>query len=55
MCDRYSQTHGYLCDDCFKELLLTEGDVWSFMCSRPKELFDKIDWREEMEDEFPIT
>jgi hypothetical protein len=39
MCDRFSSQHGYLCGDCFDELLeLGKGRIEDFMKSpKPKE------------------
>ena len=33
MCDRYSYEHGYICDDCFRELVSTgpTTDIKGFM------------------------
>lgn len=38
MCDRYSSEHGYLCNDCFEELvsLGAEANIADFMNTRPK-------------------
>jgi len=35
MCDRYSHTYGYICNDCFKELLRLgiNSDIRDFMNS----------------------
>lgn len=37
MCDRYSFTHGYLCSDCFSELVSRGAnvDIDEFMRSEP--------------------
>lgn len=55
MCDRYSHRYGYICDDCFSQLILTGGDIQDFMDSEVRDLFDKTDFREEIEEELPIT
>ncbi len=36
MCDRLSNTHGYICYDCFEELVSKgpTADVEDFMCSK---------------------
>ncbi len=41
MCDRYSNTHGYICNECFKELVESGADtnIYKFMRS----LKNKID------------
>lgn len=33
MCDRYSSTHGYICDECFEDLVNTgpETNIKQFM------------------------
>lgn len=45
MCDRCSSVHGYICDDCFDELVKTGGrvDIDEFMETTPSS-------REDMED-----
>ena len=57
MCDRYSPTHGYICDECFKELVDSGAatDIDLFMNS------DKYAYKKEViayilyDDEFKIT
>ncbi len=53
MCDRYSDAHGYICDECFAELLLVFPDVTiaSFMDS-PKSGEKKLDYTSVLEQEF---
>ena len=37
MCDRYSEEHGYLCDECFDELVAIRTlDFGAFMASPKK-------------------
>lgn len=44
MCDRYSVRHGYICEDCFEELVATgrQTDIKMFMDTekQPRELED---------------
>ena len=39
MCDRLSDTYGYICDECFEELVYLgyQHSVEDFMCSPKKE------------------
>lgn len=55
MCDRCSPIHGYICNDCFEELVNTGVDtsIEFFMVTRPNR--DKyFPPREFYEDKFPI-
>jgi len=51
MCDRYSHKYGYLCDDCFDELVLLgeNADIELFLSGalylQPKNGYEK--WNEE--------
>ena len=42
MCDRHSDEHGYLCDDCFRALLnmSPDADIGEFMEDKTKD-FDR--------------
>ena len=31
MCDRYSSTFGYICDECFEELVKSPADIMIFL------------------------
>jgi len=57
MCDRLSHTHGYICSECFEELLRSnETDIEKFMSSNKasKNIFDNKEVREQLlEKEFP--
>lgn len=57
MCDRYSNEYGYICDECFDELVQTGiTNIHDFMNSRPvrnqreaveayyNEIFHKREW-----------
>jgi len=50
MCDRYSHTYGYICDECFEELV--EGgeplNIKTFMESKKKETINDIPNRREI-------
>ena len=57
MCDRYSYTHGYICDECFSELVESEKDVDEFMTSyKPEDyrLEVKKNYYDMCNSEFPI-
>ena len=48
MCVRYSPTFGYICDDCFEELVNTPGvTIESFMKSKKTEDKNAIEFRRE--------
>lgn len=55
MCDRYSYVYGYICEECFRELLDLPVDIRHFMETkksyycRPTETA----WRRILEEEFP--
>ena len=59
MCDRFSYKYGYICDECFEELVrfaTKGGDIQDFMDS-PKSsepFFSEDEIRERLEEEFPI-
>jgi len=42
MCDRYSTTHGYICYECFEELVNNgaETDIYKFMGSPKKKIYN---------------
>jgi len=37
MCDRYSTDYGYICDDCFEELISSLVDIEEFMNTSKKD------------------
>ena len=54
MCDRYSFTHGYICDDCFEELVETRPDsIAAFMAAEKPE--QRPDLRAFYDKEFPVS
>ena len=42
MCDRYSTAHGYICYECFEELVNSgaETDIYKFMESPKKKIYN---------------
>ena len=52
MCDRFSYTYGYLCDDCFEELVNSNLDIEEFLTSSKKEKIDYNKRREELNEIF---
>ena len=56
MCDRYSYSYGYICHECFSELIESKRDVNEFMESRkPENYKPKIeDYYDTCNSEFPI-
>lgn len=56
MCNRYSPKHGYICDDCFEELINspTYQSVTDFMESHKEEIPVPQICREYFEGVFPI-
>lgn len=52
MCDRYSYKYGYICGDCFEELVNSRTlDIQGFMNSEKREQIE-VDFREIYEKEF---
>ena len=56
MCDRYSPTFGYICDDCFDELvkLGPETNIGNFMNTPKGSIELTIDSYEYFNDEFQL-
>lgn len=53
MCDRYSHRFGYICSECFHELLESTISIVKFMNSRKEEKNTGTIWRlEELNSEF---
>ncbi len=54
MCDRYSLSHGYICNDCFEELVATRNtDIETFMTNGKRSSAPEIDWHAYFDAEFP--
>ncbi len=53
MCDRLSHTYGYICDECYKELEVSNLCVRDFMETRKGDVFRKA-WIDYLNNEFPI-
>lgn len=53
MCDRYSFTYGYLCNECFEELKFSDSEISDFM-ETPKGTFAPDDYST-YEREFPLS
>lgn len=57
MCDRYSNIYGYICNDCYEELINSDVDISisTFMGIERKLTSSDIDVRRSMiENEFPF-
>ena len=56
MCDRYSHTYGYICNECFEELVdrYDETDIEQFMSSHKNEKYESYDPYDALNEEFPI-
>lgn len=56
MCDRYSPEHGYICGECFEELIDSEMFITIFMQTErePKSGLLKVDRRKYIEEAFPL-
>ena len=53
MCDKYSSKHGYICNDCFKELLNCDLSIIEFMDSEKETCERDMDyWKCVVEKEF---
>ncbi len=57
MCDRYSYTYGYICNECFEELVSSDKyDTFKgFMNSQKQKEQVVNDIRKRCEDEFPLS
>lgn len=53
MCDRYSTRYGYICDECFEELVNSKLNIVYFM-QTPKNFNNNEFIRSEYEKEFVI-
>jgi hypothetical protein len=55
MCDRYSHTYGYICNECFEELVALGAnvDIEVFMKTPPIRNFHEYT-RKKYEGEFPL-
>lgn len=55
MCDRYSYKHGYLCHECFDELVAKgpNVEVEEFMGSKPPSPLDQPSAYDKWDEEFP--
>lgn len=57
MCDRYSDKHGYICNECFEELCTRDRIISAevFMKTRRPEVLPKINVTEHYDKVFPRT
>ena len=57
MCDRYSLTHGYICYDCYEELINSDKPIVVFMNTRKTQFNNnsKTSWEEYLESEFRLS
>ncbi len=55
MCDRHSQEHGYICNECFEELVSSAPqNIEEFMNSDKKAPIEESNIRSTLETIFPI-
>ena len=52
LCDMYSYTYGYICDECFAQLLLSNLTIESFMDTVKTTYSERADWEEDLNKEF---
>lgn len=52
MCDRYSIRYGYICSDCFSELIKSNLSIRDFMETDPGDSLEKKDRYEDLNLEF---
>jgi len=52
MCDRYSYHYGYICNDCFDELMNSTLGIETFMLTRPNREYNNTNRTEELNNEF---
>lgn len=43
MCSRYADKYGYICDECFEELVLSRKSVKEFMKTEKDILYEDVD------------
>ncbi len=57
LCDRLSSVHGYICYECFNELvnLGADTDIINFMNSQKTEIVKQIDAFDIFDSEFPLA
>ena len=53
MCNRYSSEYGYICNECFEELLHSTLSIRDFMEIRKPDDFDSSYKFERLDKEFP--
>lgn len=55
LCERYSRSFGYICNECFNELVKTRMPIGKFMSSEKDNSFENkcADFYEIVNDEFP--
>lgn len=54
MCDRYSNKYGYICHDCYSQLLQSNLNIESFMASNKDTFERRLGGSEELEAEFTL-
>ena len=55
MCDRYSHKYGYICNECYSQLLESNLSIEDFMNSNKRNFIEtNKDRREELEAEFTL-
>lgn len=57
MCDRLSSEHGYICDDCFDELIASNGyiSIEDFMNTGKTPEYENTFWVEYVNNEFKLN
>ncbi len=55
MCDRYSDEHGYICDDCFEEILVALPESIEIFMQTQTKIPKKEDWYARYNAVFPRT
>jgi hypothetical protein len=54
MCNRHSHKYGYICYECFEELLQSDLSIGAFMYTEKNGYPQRQDRTEELEEEFPL-
>lgn len=57
MCDRYSSLFGYICNECFEELVISEISIYTFLAQYKGGVSRHIvdERRKTLEEEFRLT
>jgi hypothetical protein len=55
MCNRHSHQYGYICDECFEQLVRSDLSITEFMKTNKIVYCERPDRRSELDTEFPLN